>query len=89
MPVAPDWRRLYWEARERAEAAEELADELKRAELDACCDAGSRRLPQDVRPAIRSHPLRAIPECSNSRDRGQASLIHTDRRCSFLPPCSA
>ena len=48
MPVAPDWRRLYWEARERAEAAEERAETLKRAELDARCDAGSRRLPQDV-----------------------------------------
>ena len=47
MPVAPDWRRLYWEARERTEAAAERADELKRAELDARCDAGSRRLPQD------------------------------------------
>ena len=39
MPVVPEWRRLYWAARERAEAAEERAEELKRAELDARCEA--------------------------------------------------
>ena len=43
MPVAPDWRRLYWAARERAEAAEERAEELKRAALDARCEAGGWR----------------------------------------------
>lgn len=85
MPMAPDWRQSYREGSERAKAAEERPEKRKPAELDVCCDACSRRLPKDVRPAVRSHPLQAIPECSNSRNRGQASLIHTDRRCSFLP----
>ena len=41
--MAPDWRRLYEEARERAEAAEARSEELKQAELDARRDAGSLR----------------------------------------------
>ncbi|MCY4595998.1 MAG: hypothetical protein OXC19_14525 [Bryobacterales bacterium] len=43
LPVAPDWRRLYWTERERAEAAEERAAELKRAELAARSEAGGWR----------------------------------------------
>ncbi|MCY3745582.1 MAG: hypothetical protein OXH05_05070, partial [Acidobacteria bacterium] len=41
--VPPDWRRLYEEACERAEAAEARAEELKQAALAARCDAGGWR----------------------------------------------
>ena len=43
LPVAPDWRRRYWTERERAEVAEERAEELKRAELAALSEAGGWR----------------------------------------------
>ena len=36
----PDWRRLYWEACERAEAAEARAEDLKRAEFATRSEAG-------------------------------------------------
>ena len=42
VPAPPDWRRLYEQARERAEAAEARAEELKSAELAARSAAGWR-----------------------------------------------
>ena len=40
LPAPPDWRRLYEQTLERAEAAEARTEELKSAELSARTDAG-------------------------------------------------
>ncbi len=47
------------------------------------------RLPTTRGRRFRSRPPRAIPECSSSRGRVQATPMYTERQLSFPPPCSA
>jgi hypothetical protein len=71
LPVAPDWRRLYWAERERADAAEERAEELKRAELDARCEAGGWRWQFE---SARRKRLAAVAAAKDARRAAQEGL---------------
>lgn len=69
--VPPDWRRLNEEARERAEAAEARAEELKQAALDARCAAGGWRWQFE---SARRKRLAAIEEAKEARRTAKDAL---------------
>lgn len=69
--VPPDWRRLYEETRERAEAAEARAEELKWAEVDARCAAGVWRSQFE---SARRKRLAAIEEAKEARRTAKDAL---------------
>jgi len=69
--VPPDWRRLYEEARERAEAAEARAEELKQAALAARCDAGGWRWQFEE---ARRKRLLALEEAKEARRTAKDAL---------------
>ena len=69
--VPPDWRRLYEEARERAEAAEARAEELKQAALDARCAAGGWRWQFE---SARRKRLLALEEAKEARRTAKDAL---------------
>ena len=69
--VPPDWRRLYEEARERAEAAEARGEELKQAALDARCAAGGWRWQFEE---ARRKRLAALEEAKEARRTAKDAL---------------
>ena len=64
VPAPPDWRRLYEQALERAEAAEARAEELKSAELAARSKAGTYK---SLFEAARRKPLAAVEDAKEAR----------------------
>ena len=69
--AAPDWRRRYWEAHERAEAAEGRAEELKRAEFATRSEAGIWRWRFE---AARRKRLLAVEDAKEARRAARDAL---------------
>ena len=68
---APDWRRLYGQALERAEAAEARVEELTRAEVAARTEAGTYRA---LFEAARRKRLAAVGDAAEARRAAKDAL---------------
>ena len=64
VPAPPDWRRLYEQARERAEAAEARAEELKWAEVASRTEAGAWKSQFET---ARRKRLEAVEDANKAR----------------------
>lgn len=71
LPAPPDWRRLYEQARERAEAAEARAEELKWAEVTARSAAGAWKSQFET---ARRKRLAAVEDANKTRRTAKNAL---------------
>ncbi|MCY4565922.1 MAG: hypothetical protein OXE40_15755, partial [Gammaproteobacteria bacterium] len=72
VPAPPDWRRLYEQTLERAEAAEARAEDLKRAEVTARSEAGTYK---GLFKAARRKRLDAVEDASRARRAAKNALF--------------
>ena len=72
LPGPPDWRRLYEQTLERAEAAEARAEDLKRAEVTARSEAGTYK---GLFKAARRKRLDAVEDASRARRAAKNALF--------------
>ena len=83
LPAPPDWRRLYEQARERAEAAEARAEELKWAEVTARSAAGAWKSQFET---ARRKRLAAVEDANKARRTAKNALASGGRGASSEQP---